>query len=120
MDVRLDDEAMKAIITKSIMDSLTPERREALIAEAIKGLLNAETGSGYNRRTKLQEAFDWAVQTVARDVAMSELAKDEGIKTKIREMFMAGWEKATTGEAGEKMAEKIGYAIEKAITGDRY
>lgn len=120
MDVRLDDDAMKAIITKSILDSLTPERREALIAEAIKALLGAETGSGYNRATRLQAAFNSAVEDVAREVARGELSKDEKIKSKIREMFLAAWEARTTGDNYDNLVDKIGQAIERAITNERY
>ena len=62
MDVRLDDDAMKQIIQKSILESLTPERREAIIGQAVTNLLKTDTGNSYDRRSQLQRIFDDAAK----------------------------------------------------------
>lgn len=118
--INLDDNAMKDLIAKSIIDALTPERRDALIADAIKMLLASKTGDRYDARSQLQQAFDYAVRQVAERVALEELAKDDGLKTKMRELMMAGWERMVAGENQEKLVNKIAESLTRAIGGRDY
>ncbi len=122
MDVRLDDDAMRGIITKAIVDSLTPERREALIAAAIKELLEKDSSASRygSSKTKLQSIFDMAALDVAREVARDVMSKDEAIKEKIRQLFYEGWTKATGPEGCDKLIENIANSIHKGIVGERY
>lgn len=120
MEVRLDDDAMKGIITKSIVDSLTPERREALICEAVKQLLRADSGNTYDSRSNLQKAFDEAVYRVTSDVAREQLVSDDTLKPKVRQLLLDAWEKLAAGDAYEKLVEKVADGMRKAISGDRY
>jgi hypothetical protein len=122
MDVRLDDDAMKGIIMKAVLDSLTPERRETLIGEAVKQLLEKgrDTRTYADNRSNLQKAFDEAVYTVTAQVAREELSKEETLKTKVRTLMLDAWEKLTTGDAYEKLVQAVADGMRKAIGGDRY
>jgi hypothetical protein len=117
---QLDDNAMKDLIAKSIIDALTPERRDALIADAIKQLLASKTGDRYDARSQLQIAFDYAVSEVARKVAMEQLGGDAALATKMRELMLAGWERMNAGENHEKLVSKIASSMERAISGRDY
>lgn len=116
----LDDNAMKDLIAKSIIDTLTPERREALIADAIKQLLASKSGDRYDARSHLQVAFDLAVAQIAQKVAFEELSKDGGLKVKIRDLMVAGWERMASGENHEKLVSRIADSLTRAISGRDY
>lgn len=125
MDVQLNDAQLKDIITKAILDSLTPERREALIGEAVKGLLKeVVTGSGFNsdRRSTIQRAFDRAVADVAEGVARDALVGNADVKAKIGTMFTEAWTRLTRTEDGayDKLVGRVADSMAKGITGERY
>ena len=119
-NLQLDDEAMKDLIAKSILDTLTPEAREQLIGAAIKQLLAKNTSDRYDARSHLQTAFDDAIQEVARKVALEELSKDDGLATKIRALMLEGWERMNAGDNHEKLVDKIASAMTRAISGRDY
>lgn len=121
MDVKLNDDAMRQIISKAILDSLTPERREEIIATAVANLLSEKTNpNSYNSKTKLQGAFDYAVQNIAQSVAIKELSEDGALRDKMQKLMLDAWEKMTTGDAYSALVEKVANAMSKGISGDRY
>jgi uncharacterized membrane protein YheB (UPF0754 family) len=120
MDFKLDDQALKSVLSKSIMDILTPEKREEIIGKAVERLLATKTSDRYDAPTTLQAAFDAAVRDVAQTVAVEMLRQDAALRDKIKAMFYAAWEKQTTGENEANLVEKISNAIEKAFSNERY
>lgn len=119
MSINLNDADLKAVIAKAIIDQLTPERREALISEAIKQLLNA-SGDRYDHRSKLQQAFDVAVQEVARKTAQDLLTGNTVMTERIRTLMVSAFERVVSGEAGEKLVDKMANAMRQALTGERW
>lgn len=120
MDVRLSDDNMKDIIAKAVLDSLTPESRSELITNAIKGLLKTPTGSGYDKKSPLQEAFDWAVRNVAEEVAKEQIKGDPEIRATINKLITDSWTKLVDDENYSKLVDRVSSAIERGLTGDRY
>lgn len=121
MDVKLNDDTMKTIISKAILDSLTPERREEIISAAVRNLLTERANpNSYNSKNNLQEAFDIAVREIARSVAMHELSKDGALHDKMRQLMLDAWEKMVAGDAYSKLTDNVAGALAKGITGDRY
>jgi hypothetical protein len=82
--MKLDDPALEPIVAKAIIDSITPEAREALIANAVKDLLNRPSGSGYNQPTNIQALFNAAVRQAAEKIAQEHLAEDPTFKANPR------------------------------------
>lgn len=119
MDVRIDDSAMQLLVQKAVLDSLTPEKREALITEAIKQLLT-RTNDRYDSRSSLQKAFDQAVFVVAGEIAREELGKDAAIRATIKKLMTDAFERMSTGEAYETLVEKVRDAMVSALSKDRY
>lgn len=119
MDVKLDDNTLKDIIAKSIIDSLTSEKREALIAEALKALLGEKAGDRYDSPTRIQRAFSDAAQGVALDIAKQVLAEPEQ-RDRIRKLVVDAVDKALDVSTYDSITDTIGSAVRKALTGDRY
>lgn len=119
MDVKLSDDNMKDIIAKAVLDTLTPESRENLIASAIKGLLATPTG-GYDKKTPIQSAFDSAVREVAQQIAREQIIGDAKAKATITSLIAAAWEKLVVPENYSKLVDNVASSIERGLTGDRY
>jgi hypothetical protein len=121
VDLRVDDAAMKALVAKSIVDSLTPETREKLITEAVRMTLATPEGSGYgSKRSPLQQAFDWAVAEQARKYANEVIAEDTNFKEQLRKLFEDVSRKIFENEQREQMVTNIANVIVGALTKDRY
>lgn len=118
--LNIDDENMKALIAKAIMDTLTVDAREKLIGEAIKNLLTSKRGNSYDSRSELQVAFDSAVVSVAQQVAFQELTKDDALKDKVRALMVDAWERMAGGEKREILVGKIAEGMERALKGRDY
>lgn len=120
MDVRLDDEAMKTLVAKAIMDSLTPEKREALITTAVKELLNRSESTRYDSPTHLQKVFNDAVGRVAAEIAQQTVQNNEEMKAEIQKMMATAWSRLTAGDAYETLINKIKDSMDSALRGSRY
>lgn len=123
MDLRVDDDAMKSVIAKSIVENLTPEARQALITEAVTNVLSTpKEGSGYygNKKSPLQQAFDWAVENEARRYANEIIAKDETFRAQLQALFADVAKRIFETEQREELVKAIAETITRALTKDRY
>lgn len=123
MDLRVDDSAMKSLVAKAIVDSLSPEAREKLIADAVtQTLTKPETDRNQygSKRSPLQQAFDYAVEGEARKYAAEVIAADGQFKEQLRKLFEDVSKKVFETEGREKMVDDIASTIVRALTKDRY
>jgi hypothetical protein len=121
MDVKLNDDNMKDIIAKAVLDTLTPEARTELLSTAVKSLLTIPNSSGYGqRKSPLQEAFNSAIQEVAHQIAREQLVGNTEVKAKIEQMIADAWAKLTNDENYSQMVERVTSALGRGLTGDRY
>lgn len=116
------DSHLQALVSKTILDALTPEKRDALMADAIKNLMHSN--SSYNN---LQSVFGRAVHETAYALAKEHLERAD-VKARVNELVKAATEKALAmtgpGYNDDKdenvLIGRIADAIQKAIVGDRY
>lgn len=122
MDVRIDDNAMNSLVAKAVFDGLTEERRADLIKGAITDLLARRQKSGYSDgKSKLQEAFDNAVYTAARDYAEKALATDPVFQGQIKSLFADVAAKLFDDFDGRlELVSSIAHTIRNALAKDRY
>lgn len=117
MDLKLDHDAMQALVAKALFDSFTPEKREELLQSAIKAILAVPPAGQTNfygdKKSVFQSAFENAAHATARTVIADHLAKDEGFSVKVKEVIAEATERAFNIEGGgrEKMIEAISNAI---------
>jgi hypothetical protein len=117
-DFKLDDANLQALISKSILDTLTPAKKEEVLAAAVKSLMELHGPAG-KKTSLLQDAFNNAMISVANNIAREHLENDETIKVQMREMITAAWATLSMGEAYEKMVERIGASMANTLTNQR-
>jgi uncharacterized membrane-anchored protein YjiN (DUF445 family) len=122
MDLRVNDDAMKSLVAKAIMDSLTQENREKLITDAItQTLTKPEGGNSYApKRSPLQQAFDNAVETEARKYAAQVVSEDETFKARIRQLFADVADKLFSDAMRGEIVDGIAGTVSRALNKDRY
>lgn len=125
-NLNLSDDALNTIVAKAIIDQMTPEKREALITQAVKHLLEekeAGSGSYYSGRgkTAFQRAFDHAVERVAEKVATEKLETDPDFKAGIETLFAdAARALFAEGETRLGIIQAIVSAIRTGLAKERY
>ncbi len=119
MDYRiaLDDEQMKALMAKSIVDSLTPEARTSLIQNAIAKLMQPDA---YSKKNPVQEAFDFAVQAVARKIADEMLENDPKFQEQVKGLFVDVAAKMFAADRREKLVDDLAERVRRGLLGERY
>lgn len=121
MDLRVNDDAMKSLVAKAIVDSLTPETREKLIGDAVTQTLTKpeQSGSYSEKRSPLQRAFDYAVSAEAERYAREHLANDGAFKAQVEALF-ADVAKKLFEDNRDDLVSSIATIIRNALTKDRY
>lgn len=120
MDIKLDPETLKDVVSAAILKSLDDTKRDALIESAIKYLLTPQGGSAYNKaESPLQMAFNNAVHGVAIQIAKETLEKDATVNANIQALLTEAFTKVM-GENREKTVSSISDAIVKGLTHREY
>lgn len=117
MDLKLDQDAMQALVAKTIFESLTPEKREEILKSAIAYLaMPQEAGSGYGSRRRdspLEAAFKTAAEYVTTRIVTEQLKEDADFTAKVKAVMLEAVERAFNIDGGgrEKMVQAISDAI---------
>lgn len=120
MDLKLDPETLKDVVSAAILKSLDEGKRDALIEGAIKYLLTPQGGSGYHKaESPLQTAFNQAVHVVAIQIAKETLEKDATVSANIQALLTEAFTKVM-GENREKTVSSIADAIVTGLTKREY
>lgn len=123
MNLNLNDDALQALVSKAIVDTLTPEMRVNLITSAVKDTLQkAESSNGYNsdRRSPLQRAFDNACRVEAERFAREQLEKDPVFQEQLQGLFKDVAAKLFDEQNRDELVSAMADNIRKALTKDRY
>lgn len=119
MDIKLDDAALKGIISEAILARLDETTRDAIFKAAIEHLLKSEqTYSGGPHVSPIERAFRDAVINVAHQTAVDMVTKDPVMVAKIQGVMADAAARVLADP--EKLTAKIEGAIRQALTGDRY
>ncbi len=121
MNIELDD-TMKAAVAKVIFESLTEEKRDELLQNAIQGLLTTPPREGFGdkqRNSPLADMFKYSVEAVARDLVKEKVEGDPKLKTELEKMYAEAFQKVFVDER-EKVVENLAKAIGTALDNIRY
>lgn len=118
MEIKLDDSAMRDIVSSAVLRQLDDKAREALIKGAIEHLLTKPASNGYGRAVSpLTEAFQNAVVGVAKQVVNDIVASDPNVERMVRKCVVEGLKKIE--ERGyNTLSDKTADAITRAIFGE--
>lgn len=121
--ITIDSEAVRAIVSKAIVDQLGEDQRQAVIAQAVEALLD-EPKDHYGKTitpSPLALAFKDAVRQIAHDVVREYLAEDR-VNQQVREQIVTKVKAMLDGEGGW-LYSSIGFAVaqrvEEIMRGDR-
>ncbi len=110
MDLKLDPESLKEIVSAAILQHLDASKREILIKDTIKFLMAPDTATyGNNKKTTpIEDAFHYASQQVAREIVEAEIKKPE-VRSIIEKAVTAAFSKAMEDQMGmiDNMAKTI-------------
>lgn len=119
MDLKLSDDQFREIVSKSILESLTPETRLELLKKGINSVLHA-SGGCYDKKSLLQVHFEQAVSEASKEMVAAELNKDSIFMAKLRALIQDAMLKVFDDQGREKIQVKISEAIAEALWKDRY
>lgn len=110
-------EAMNALVATAMMQALDQQKRDELIRRAIETLLTPASSNYGRGKSPLQDAFDMAVQSTAREI-ISEMLTTENVRDQIRTMCGKAFQAMATddGELASGMARAIVDAIRRTYT----
>jgi hypothetical protein len=119
LNLNLDNATMQALVAKAILEQVGPEKRDAIMGEALKFLLAPppKTGGYYapDPKSPLQQAFERAAETCALRIMHEEFDKPEYAE-KVRVVVHEAMERAFQGEAREKMIARMMSALVASIS----
>ncbi len=119
MNLTLNEEQMRAVVTKAILEGLGDEQKTLILQQAVEHLMGAPEKSGYSykqdNRNRLQIAFDNAAERALEQIAREEMAKPENVE-KLRALVGPCLEQALTNSTSYAAIKRaVGSAIAAAF-----
>ncbi len=115
-EIKLDSDALNALVLKSILDGITPEQRDAFIGSAVKQLLVAPPDHyGRKQPTPLQTALETAVNTAVYQAANRLVAGNEALTAKLEEMIGSAIAVILAQDHDERIMREVAEALATAI-----
>lgn len=109
--LNLDEGTMSVLVQKSILDAMTPELKEKIIAEAVQSLLTRR--SGVSMMTPLERLFRDAVKDAAYDLVRKQLDDSDAMATVVEAVTPMVTELAA--KTVSDLSEQINEAVEAAV-----
>lgn len=110
--LNVTEEQLNAVIAGAILQSLTPEKRDELLRDAVASLMVPPPKDSWGPRPKapLLEAFERAAVQVANGIVRDLLANDAGFKAQVTGLITAAVEKAMVNrdEISDRLAQRLG------------
>jgi hypothetical protein len=122
MNLSFNEEQMRALVTKAIVDGLGDEQKTLLISRAIEGLMEPakrdQWGQVSDKRSKLEVAFDTAASAAMLQVAREELNKPENVE-QLRKLVESSVARLFSVEHVEQVTSRLAFALRDALTGQK-
>lgn len=115
----LDDEQMIKIVTAAILTHIDPDKRDELIKETLKSLLEVRERPHPTKSyatvkySPLQEAFEVAANKAAMEIMTEQFAKDTPARNRIKSVVTKATNK-WLNETNDKLVDAIVDALKKS------
>lgn len=120
MEVRVDANAMEAMVAKAMFDGFTQEQRDQMVTGAIQQLLSTPS-SQYDKTPAIARIFREQAEYAARKIALDRLQNDEAFKAGVERLFADAAKRCfEDADQRENIVSALADGIRKAVTGDRY
>lgn len=117
LEISVTDDQLREVVVAAVASALTTEKRDALLRQAIEGLLNKAPSY---KTTTMQDLFNKCVNEHVYAVLQEQLQR-EPYKGKLEAATTAALDKllvANMGRVTDEAAKQIGYAIRKGFVYD--
>ncbi len=113
-----EGEALTALVTEAIFNSLAQEKRDELVKQALQGLIEPQQRGTYgDRKSRLEEAFEQATFQTAQAIVREHLAKDATWRAKIKSLVDEAFVKVLEDDTRRtELVCNMADAIQKAFT----
>lgn len=120
-ELKIDDATMTGLVTKALVEGLSPETRQAMIEDSIKAhlLVKPAKRNYYDPEplSPLQEAFNRATYEVAMKVCRETLTEDPAFRAKVKQLYMDACSRIfDKPDAYDTLVNKLAGAIDAALT----
>lgn len=121
MEVKVDGEQLGTLIGAAVLSQITGENRDKILKEAIQDLLVTRSGGLYSQpSSKMQQAFNNAVENYARHFVEQHLQSDNELSKSLQSVITDAVVRVfMDSESREKLVNKIANAITESF-GPRY
>lgn len=116
MDIKLDNINFQEVFTAAIVQSLDENKKQELLKGAVASLFQK---SEYSKKTKLQEAFESAMQQKAIEYIKDFIDTDPQVKESIFGLIRDAVVKINS-EARDKTVGKIAEKIIEGLYSEKY
>lgn len=123
MNFKFDDDAMRSLMAKAILDTVSAENQQAMLETAVSNFINKPDEKDYvkNKRTPLEQAFEYAANDVARKVIEAKFSDDKVFRARVDALVSEAITKAFADENRDKMLDNMVNAVCAAFkVRDRY
>lgn len=110
IDVTKDE--LRELVQKHILDSLSPEKRDQIMKEAVAYLLNEKAGKNPYSPTTLQELLRDAVSWAARDILKELVQEGTPVHAQIRD---AASKALSAYVSSEEFHDKLGNVFNRVF-----
>lgn len=116
LKVTIDPEQISEFVQAAILDAISTEARDAIVAKAVEALITPkESVHGFRKTaTPLQDAFDMAVRGAAITIARERIDNDPEMQAAVLRMVspvLAEIAKGTYDGLPERIGEGVGAAV---------
>lgn len=118
MNLSLNDDQLKTVISGAVLQAITPESRDKLLSEALSSLLKAGS-SDYDKKSPLQRAFDHAIADIAREMVTKQFSEDQAVRQKVGDLVAEAVTRVLDGDR-EKIVKKMSESLTNWLHGDSY
>lgn len=118
MQIQLTDEQLGGLLSKAVVASLDETTRAALIERALAHLVTPPKPNGYGGRadpSPLYQAFQFAIEQVARKRATELLADNPEVQAQIDGLLREALERTFSGDKREEIVQRLSYTLADSL-----
>lgn len=115
-DIKIESDAMQAIVSKAILEGIDDNQRDAIMEQAVAALITprGERRYGVEPTTPLQDAFERAVQQTVGQIAHEMVSENQALLAKVCELVTDAMAEAVK-EPHTKLREAVNRAVADSI-----
>lgn len=111
MQLNISDDNLRQLVREAIFAGIPQDKRDALVSDAIKNLLDADPRS-YGDKSQLQRAFENAINSLVFEVVRERVKEDQALRAKVSGQIEAA---LTAFAENESLASLIAEGMSHAL-----